>query len=331
MIELDEVEYVTTQEGGKALWIQPLGSGQADSLTMRGASAIGDLYYWPNPWLPNTLEYQPADHTEMSVTGVDTSPMVFESFEFGRALKIQSVTDGLDSKVAVSGDAVPVIFGKESYSLDGCSGIPGYVYSWADISGEKVGSPSVGNVTSLGKRLGNCTTVNKTLNVLIDGSTSRTIVFNQDYTNQDNVAILAAINAVLGSLASATAYNIGGRYRPLIIGEEGKVKNNGLPGIRMGMATVYDASIRNIRKMTATDDSSMFAGITLQDFYPDEIGRIKTSGHVKHTDLYGITTALTFGQRLYVDPSEPGKLTTVAGANPIMRAIRSDAVEVGKK
>ncbi|WP_321837822.1 hypothetical protein [Pseudomonas kulmbachensis] len=331
VIELDEVEYVTTQEGGKALWIQPLGSGQADSLTMRGASAIGDLYYWPNPWLPNTLDYQPADHTEMSVTGVDTSPMVFESFEFGRALKIQSVTDGLDSKVAVSGDAVPVIFGKESYSLDGCPGIPGYAYGWADISGEKVGSPSVGNITSLGKRLGNCTTVNKTLNVLIDGVTTRTIVFNQDYTNQDNAAILAAINAVLGSLASATAYNIGGRYRPLIIGEEGKAKNNDLSGIRMGMATVYDASIRNIRKMTATDDPSMFAGITLQDFYPDEIGRIKTSGYIKHTDLYGITTALTFGQRLYVDPAEPGKLTTVAGANPIMRAVRTDAVEVAKK
>ena len=83
--------------------------------------------------------------------------------------------------------------------------------------------------------------------------------------------------------------------------------------------------------MTATDDPSMFAGITLQDFYPDEIGRIKTSGYVKHTDLYGITTALTFGQRLYVDPAEPGKLTTVAGANPIMRAVRTDAVEVAKK
>ena len=331
IIDLDEIEYVTTQEGGKALWVQSLGSGQPDAITMRGASAIGDLYYWPNPWLPNTLDYQPADHTEISVTGVDTSPMVFESLEWGRALKVQSATDGLDSKVTVSGDAVPVIFGKESYSLDGCPGIPGYAYGWADISGENVGSPSVGNITSLGKRLGNCTAVNKTLNVLIDGVTTRTIVFNQDYTNQDNAAILAAINAVLGSLASATAYNIGGRYRPLIIGEEGKAKNNGLSGIRMGMATVYDASIRNIRKMTATDDPSMFAGITLQDFYPDEIGRIKTSGHVKHTDLYGITTALTFGQRLYVDPAEPGKLTTVVGANPIMRAVRTDAVEVAKK
>lgn len=328
VVELDECEYVTTQEGGKALYIQPLGSGQADAVTIRGASAIGDLYYWPNPWLPNTLDYQPANHCEISITGVNTSPMVFESLEFGRALKIQSVTDGLSSKISVSGDAVSVIFGKESYSLDGCPGIPGYVYGWADISGVAVGSPSVGNITSLGKRLGNCATVNKTLNVLIDGATSRTIVFNQDYTNQDNAAILAAINAALGSLASATAYNIGGRYRPLILGEEDKAKNNGLSGIRMGMATVYDASIRNIRKMTATDDPSMFAGITLQDFYPDQVGRIKTSGHVKNTDLYGITSSLTFGQRLYVDPSEPGKLTTTAGANPIMRAVRTDAVNI---
>lgn len=330
-IEHDECEFVTTVPTGKAMQIQALGSGKRDSITVRGTSGLGELYVWPNPWFPTTLDRQSADHNEFDITVVGSSPMVYVNADFGRALKIQSATDGLDSKVVVSGDAVPVIFGKESYSLDGCPGIPGYAYGWGDISGEKVGSPTVGNITSLGKRLGNCTAVNKTLNVLIDGATTRTIVFNQDYTNQDNATVLAAINAVLGSLATATAYNIGSRYRPSVLDEEVRAKNNGLPGILMGMATAYDGSIRNIRKMTATDDPSLFAGIALQDFYPAQIDRIKTSGRVKHTDLLGITGTLTFGQPIYIDPAVPGRMTLTPGANVIMRAVSADAVEVAKK
>lgn len=330
-IEHDECEFVTTVATGKAMQIQALGSGKRDSITVRGTSGLGELYVWPNPWFPSTLDRQPADHNEFDITVVGSSPMVYSNADFGRALKIQSATDGLTSKVSVSGDAVPVIFGKENYSFDGCPGIPGYAYGWGDISGANVGSPTVGNITSLGKRLGNCTTVNKTLNVLIDGATTRTMVFNQDYTNQDNATVLAAINAALGGLATATAYNVGVRYRPSVLDEERRAKNNGLPGILMGMATAYDGTIRNIRKMTAADDPSLFAGIALQDFYPAQIDRIKTSGRVKQTDLLGITGTLTFGQPIYIDPAVPGRMTLTPGTNVIMRAISSDAVEVARK
>lgn len=323
---------VATDDTGKAVTIQPLGSGQADTVTLRGNSINGDVYYWCNPWLPSTLDYQPANHSEVKLFGYGNSPAVFEISEFGRALKIESLIDGDDSSVAVSGTAASVIFGKEAYQLDGCPGIPGYAYGWADISGGNVGSPTVGNITSLGKRLGNCTTVNKVLTVLIDGVTTKTVTFNLDYTNVSNVDILASINGVLAGSAVATAYNVGARYRPSFTDEELELVNATSEGIRMGMAVAYDNHHKRIRKMTAADDPSMFRGVAWEDIYPNTSGRVKTRGYLSRTDLFGLTAALmTFRQAVYIDPAMPGRMTLTPGINAIMRAVRTDAVEVTSK
>lgn len=323
---------IAWRDTGIAAQFQPLGSRQADTVTMRGNSINGRLYYWCNPWMQETLDYQPADHSEVKVFGYGNTPAVFEISEFGRALKIQSVTEGLPSKASVSGDAVPLIFGKENYSFDGCPGIKGYVYGYADISGADVGAPTVGNITSLGKRLGNCTVVNKTLNVLIDGVTTKTIVFNQDYTAQSNATILAAINAAMTGLAIATAYDIGGRYRPSFTDEELELVNATAEGIEMFMAVAYDNHHKKIRKMTATDDPSLFRGVTWADIYPSKSGRVKFRGYLSRNDLLGLSAAtMTFGQPVYIDPAVPGRMTLTPGTNVIMRAISSDAVEVARK
>lgn len=328
------VEYsdlLATNDGGKAVYVQPLGSGQKDTLTLIGNQLEGDIYYWVNPWLPNTLDYQPANHCEVAILGSGNSPAVFDILEWGRALKIESALDGEVSSVVVGGNAVPVIFGKEVSSRAGCVGIPGHVYGWADISGTAVGSPSVGNITSLGKRLGDCSAVNKTLTVAVNGESPLTITFDLNYTGLSNETILAAINSVLGSAAVASSYNVGGRYRPVFRDEELSLKNNSASGILMGAALAYDGHHKKVRKMTSADDASLFAGIAWEDIYPGEFGRVKTRGYALASHLLGAPRALTFGQRLYVDQAEPGKLTAVAGDNPIMRAIRPDAVEVAKK
>lgn len=330
---LENNTLITTNDNGNAVSVQALGSFQRDKLEMKGNMLFGDIRYNPaNPWMPSDLASQPANHAEIEVFGYGNSPSVFNVVETGRALKIESNTAGATSSIAVTGTAVSVIFGEQVYTLPGAVGGKGYVYGWADISGVGVGSPNVGNITSLGKRLGNCITANKTLSVSINGAAPIAVVFNQDYTNQTNTTILTTINAALGSAAVASEYNIGGRYRPSFHDEEMTLKNTSGVWIPMGSAVVYDNHRKHIRLMTATDNPTLFAGITWQDIYPDDLGRIKTCGYLPTTDLLRTEqTALTYNQQLYIDPAVPGQLTTTVGANPIMRAIRPDAVEVNKK
>lgn len=326
-VSLKGCELITTNEGGKAVYVQPLGSGQKDSVELIGNMLSGDVYYWMNPWMPSTLDYQPANHCEIAISGYGNSPAVFEILESGRALKIQGVVDASD--IVVSGDAVPVLFGKETYTLKGCPGIPGYAYGYADISGTNVGSPTVGNITSLGKRLGNCSVVQKTLTI-VSASVSKSVVFNKDYTALSNATILSEINTAFTGVATATAYNIGGRYRPSFTDEESQLMSTASDGILMGTALAFDGSNKNVRKMTSTDPVELFAGIAWEDIYPGTFGRVKTKGYLHVADLSGgIPSTLTYGQKLYVG-STPGVLS-LTGTIAIMKAIRKDAVEVAKK
>lgn len=331
-VRLENSSCIGTNDNGVSVSIQALGSFQPDVCEVVGCTLVGDISYKPAvPWIPTSLSQQPANHAEVLVSGYGNSPAVFLNVESGRALKIESATDGASSSVAVSGSAVAVIFGQSVYAFQGVTGIKGYAYGWADISGVGVGIPNVGNITSLGKRLGDCTSVNKVLEVVVDGGAPITVTFNQNYTAQTNATILAAINAALGSAAITSEYNIGGRYRPMFRDEESSLLNATAEGILMGMAAAWDGSYKKIRKMTAEDAPELFAGIVWEDIYPNQLGRVKTCGWLPIADLLGIVGPLTFGQRLYVDAANPGRLTTTVGANPIMRAIRSDAVEVARK
>lgn len=328
---LKNCRMLTTNDSGAAIAIQPLGSMQEDILEVNGCEISGFMSYSASPWIPDTLVNQPANHSEVKVFGAGNSPFAFKITEFGRALKIESNDVTSVSKIEVSGDAVATLFGRQVYSMPGAGGIKGYVYGWADISGEGVGLAKNVFITSLGQRLGDCTSVNKTLAVKINGGATTTITFNQNYTAQANATILAAINAALGSAAVATAYDIGGRYRPEMLDEERSLKNNSAEGILMGMAVAWDDHNKKIRKMTASDAPALFAGIVMEDIYPGQWGRVKTCGWVLNTDLYQFTGSPSYHQVFYIDPAEPGKPTLTAGTNAIMRGKASNVVEVAPK
>ena len=315
---------------GYSLRIQPLGSRQRDQYRAYGCQFMGDIWYQPDPWKQTTLDYQPAAHTEVEMVGWGNSPAVFIMTEFGRALKIASNTEA-GSTVTVAGDAVPLLFG-EVKTFPGVVALPAYVHGTFDISGAGVGLNRNIFITALGKRLGNCTSVNKTLTITLNGDAPVSIVFNQDYTNVTNATILATINAELGSSGVASEYNLGGRYRPLWTDEEKTLWNaSATEGIPMGAALVHDGSYKKIRKMTSSDPSGLFIGIAWEDIYPGTWGRVKTCGYLPTSDLLGYITPLTFGQPVYINPAMAGRMTANVGTYPIMSAIRSDAVEVAKK
>ncbi|MEN4938758.1 hypothetical protein [Stenotrophomonas sp. TWI1151] len=312
---------------GLAIRAQPLGSRQRDRHVLIGCEVVGDYFYNPSPWMPATLDYQPASHAEIEVSGYGNTPFVFRISDFGRALKVASA-GGAGSSIAVSGTAAAVLFGDVS-TFAGAANLPGYVHGSVDVSGAGVGPTNAVFITSLGKRLGDCSTVNKVLTVAVDGAAPLTVTFDQDYTNATNAAILAAINAVLGSAASATEYALGNRYRPNIRDEEKSLQNSSAVGIPMGSVLAYDGSYKRVRLMTAADAASLFAGIAWEDIYPSGWGRVKTSGYLPVSDIRRSDgAALVFGATMSVSAT-PG-IAMLGGSQGLLRAIRADAIEVGR-
>jgi len=311
---------------GTALIIEPLGSGRRDIVEIEGCSLGGDILYQTGLWLPTALADQPADHSEFLVHGFGNTPAVFRIEDFGRALKIESVETTPPSSVAVSGTGATALFGTVTRK-DGAGGFKGYSYGAFDISETLVGPSSDTNVHSMGKRLGDCSSVNKTLTVTIDGGAPIDIVFSTDLTAASNATILATINAALSGVAVASEFAVGELYRPRFSDEERTLLNSSADGIEKGMACAYATDGVAIRKMTSADPHDLFAGVAWEDIYPDEMGRVKTRGHLPITDiLRDDTREVGVGTAFSVSAVTAGKW--VVGGNALLVSLRADAVRL---
>ncbi len=317
---------------GAAIMIFPIGSFQADKCHINDCILGGDIHYSISPWLPITLAEQPANHAEIHISGAGNSPAVFRNTDWGESLRIDSDTTGTSSTITISGNAVADIFGDGAndryFTVDGSPGFSGHVYGWGDVSGTAVGPSSDVFITTLGQRLGDCTSTNKTLNVTPDGGSAIAVTFDEDYTAQSNVDILADINTALGASATASIFKPGARYRPHISDEESSLKNGTGSGILMGSVLAFDNSKEAIRQMTSTDAATLFAGVAWEDIKDGERGRVKTRGWLPVDDILRTDSgSLTFADTFSVDVSNPGEVY-VGGAQGLLSAIRSDAVEV---
>jgi hypothetical protein len=94
----------------------------------------------------------------------------------------------------VGGTAKPLIFGDGFRTYGGTSNAWGICYG-----SEYIGKRGNNTVFTLGSRLGDCTTTNKTLVVKYD-STEYTLTFNEDYTNMDTSTIYQKIDAMFSAL-----------------------------------------------------------------------------------------------------------------------------------
>lgn len=316
-----------TTTSGMALRIQPLGSGQNDQYRAIGCEFVGGIFYYPDPWMPTTLAYQPANHCEIQMSGYDNTPTVFRVNDFGLALRIRAIA-GAGSSIAVSGDAVPVIFGTVR-TFPGVENLPAYVDGTFDVSGVGVGISKNVFITSLGKRLGNCTSVNKTLTVVVNGGAPVNVVFNQDYTNTDNATIIAAIQSAIGSTSVVVVdtYSPGNNFHPAFTDEEKSLQNSSsTAGIPKGSILAYDGTRKRVKLMTSSDAASLFAGVALEDIYPATFGRVKTRGWLWLSYIRSSANTLTFGATMSVGTT-PGKVDA-DGSQGLLRAVRTDAVEV---
>lgn len=187
------------------------------------------LFVYEEYWLYQANLNDCFNHANFKITGYGNEPTFFQNTVVGKSLMIKSLSTGLNSKVRVdiASTAYSSIFANP-YNYYGNLGNPDRQivdkYITQDgapsTSGYAIGAKSIFEGTyyngvvsedTLGKRLGDCSTVNKLLKVTIDG-TLYTITFDKNYLAVSNASIIAEINAVIGGVGIASEYNVGADY-----------------------------------------------------------------------------------------------------------------------
>ncbi|MCM3154993.1 hypothetical protein M3611_23555 [Priestia megaterium] len=288
-----------TLSGKYSMMIESLGSGTRDKVILEGTCQLNGVIYCKDaPWIPTEIEYQYANHVEVDIGGACNPVPIDLTGIRGKALRINAVNMDYSS-FSISGTAADAILGTIT-KKDGSGGNQAFVYGSLDISGIQVSLTS--NVTvnnTLGRRLGNCSTTNKTLVVSLTSNSSKTftITFNKDYTNLSNAAILNEINTVLGTSAIASEYNPAIDYVPSITNWYRCYKNSSTVGIRKGMAVVLDNAFDQIKRMQNSNGISDFIGIAVEDINPNEYGKIQVTGYFRREGI-------SFGNKFTVNDGQ---------------------------
>ncbi|MEC0229592.1 glycoside hydrolase family 99-like domain-containing protein [Paenibacillus alba] len=288
---------IVSKETLKPIMIESLGSGTQDEVIFNNTEIIGTYMVQDDlPWITQKPENQYANHADYRVTLNNSTPIGYSDEHRGRALAIFSKSTGSSSSVRVSGSAVPAILGPYE-TRDGGGGLSGYLYGYWDISGIKVGlNANIDVNNTLGRRLGDCTFLNQTLQVTFEDGTTKTIVFNENYTNQPNAYIVAQMNNVLGTSGRTAEYNVTGvEYYPQVPDKQLTLQNHTAVGIPRFAAVRYDTDTNTLRLMSAGDSAESFVGITLERIIPGKSGRVLTEGIMKKSQLNGFTGTLAKG------------------------------------
>ena len=273
-----------------AILLQSDGSLVKDKIELVGCSFGGSAYViqYGDLWLKKNRSenYDSFDHAEWKFTGFGNEPFLFDNNVGGDSLRFKTDATGAGATIRfdTSSSAFPLLIknnksnpanlyvdGREyidGYIVqDGSIGLQSFAFGCLDLS-ESAGAYDNGVVyISMGKRLGDCSTSNKTLGVIINGTTY-TVTFNKDYTSMSNAAILAEINAALSG-ATASLYSYGRDYYPMMSDVAETVYNNGATYIPKGSVVaksggtvklanandkVYGVALDDIPVMTTTSE-----------------------------------------------------------------------------
>ena len=232
----------------------------------------GNTVYMKNVKLPKTAFLNPSVHITESVKGrfewadINHTELISD----GDALPIYNTMNGLGIRVEKNSAGTGTIrFVPSSSAFDSIIGdsenslfiesnqylrTEQYRYQWRDgangLKAEAIGLRNCStSIFSIGVRLGDCSGTNKVLGIVIDGVTYN-VTFDKDYTSMSNDAIIAEINAIIGSVATASLFDVNSDWYPLFDGEEYAVVDDAT-SILKGMGVVYTEN--GVRKAKSTD------------------------------------------------------------------------------
>ena len=283
-----------------SIFLQSDGSLVHDSFEMIGCSFAGTGYglLYVEVWLSanTSLNRDSFNHAEWHITGHGNSPFLFENTVAGQSLLFTSSQKGLGNAIRfdTSSSAYPVLIKNNhanttsSLYNDNREYVDGYIVQDGsiDLAAKAWGCKDLSDIaywydsgvkyTSLAKRLGDCSTNNLELKVIVNGATA-TIVFNKNYSNMSNAQIIAEMQAqISGVTISLVSY--GRDYYPTITDVTERVYNNGNTYIAKGSLVTKQGGF--VRLANAND--KVF-GVALDDIpviYSTSEGVKKGEGRV---------------------------------------------------
>lgn len=332
----------------------PLGTGCMDRFIVENCDVDeGGIDIRSTPWYPDELVNQRADHAEYELILPSMKPRaIFNSSLTGKGLRIKSKSTGEGSTVNFdsTSTAFNAIIGNSLISVEiinkynrceifgyqykyGGQGLSGYAIGSLDIGQYLVGGSVNKYIGALGKRLGDCSTINKTLTVYIDGVTHN-IVFNKNYngTNEftaptySNSQILSEITAIIGTVSTVDEYVVGRDYYPQFSGVL-NMKNADTTEVLAGMGVVF-TGLKTFRK--ALNSDGRIDGICLDDGrVGDECrviieGEIYSSASNERFSTYDSAGWLSMGSKFGISSTIPGKFDIAA--NPKVLICNRDNV-----
>lgn len=239
----------TSLSGKIAIYQQNDGSLLEDKLKLIGCSFGGAAYridYVENWLSANTVNnYDSFNHAEWQITGYGNEPFLFNNEIAGESLRFKTTATGIGNSIRFdkTSSAYSILI-KNNHSntisslylnnrvyvdeyivQDGSVGLSGQAFGCKDLSSKIAAYDDGVNFTSLAKRLGDCSTANKYLVVIVNG-TSNTITFNKNYSSMTNVQIIAEMNAQISG-ATIDLVSYGRDYYPMITDVAETVYNTG--------------------------------------------------------------------------------------------------------
>lgn len=217
----------------------------------------------------------PSRLKNIRITSNSTGPTSTVRFNTADAL-YAAIIKGVDLGSAASETGVVQRNGYES--KDG----------FLDVQGWAVGgAPNYNDSNSsivLGPKIGDCSTTNKTLNVVVDG-VNIPVVFNQNYTAMTDVDIVADINTKLGSAAVASLWHPAGDYYLEFTDVNHVMLNDSAVTIKKGAGVVLNST--GVR--LSNGESSVY-GVAIDDIPPKGTGRVIRRCYVStnQTDRFAV-------------------------------------------
>ncbi|WP_159333246.1 hypothetical protein [Sphingobacterium multivorum] len=293
----------SSEAGAGPIAMQNSGSLISDVVVFENCKTEGD-------WVLNYLEwwiYSPGvndhfNHADWKIKGFGNAPMYFNNEVDGKALKIEASTIGEKVRFDNTSSAYPILITNnkkywgylghpereivDQYVVfDSTSGLNSYAIGGKSI--KESNYPFGVNLSqdSLGKRLGNCSVVNKNLGIII-GSATINIVFNKNYTAFTNAEVIAEINTALGTKGMASEYNVGKDYYPEFTDCNFLMTNATTEVIEKGSFVTRVGS-----KIKKADINDEVFGIAIDDIAPFSIqdGLIKGKGRVVKNMIFNVS------------------------------------------
>ncbi len=211
--KFDNCVLTSTLDGGFAAFIDNSPPTTEKRFVELNNTQINGVFYFNNT--TSSLVYMDKVLPSIRISGKGNTPTYFDNSQnVGRVLRITSSTTGTASYVRVVSDAAGLL--GNPTALPGTLGLSGSVYGDAELVDSGTDKRNL-----IGHRLGNCTSVNKTLVLNIDG-VNRTVTFAQNYGSGlagDNplvsaTTILAEINSALSGFAVADYFYVNSEYYP---------------------------------------------------------------------------------------------------------------------